>query len=218
MKSNKKNEINKLGKRLTIIVFMGCFLIINYFFGQSSFGQDRVFDPNPEGKFVFPGENPAKGAVKVPKTNSDCETQDPEYKNADIVETLTNYESGQFVHLDQADFAYQVSNQIITLIKLGDIVDRIKIVGFADGIPNPGKYYSPSLFLGKCGSLVTLPVDDNGLAFLRACSISHLLSEQTGSYFYADILETDKCDIPDGGIRGGQHRKVVVYAFFRKKK
>jgi len=130
---------------------------------------------------------------------------------------LDGFDEGNPVHPGANEFATDVAQEIAFFTR-NRRIDRVEVIGFADGIPNPGVPYTIELVPDQCKKIVnSTSLNDEQLAFLRGCMISFLIAQRFEEPLAGGVSwENNQFDEPDGGLTGPAYRKVVVNIYFSR--
>lgn len=163
---------------------------------------DTTFDPKPTRPYVPPSAEPPRFAPP----GSDAHRR-----------VLYGFDEGNPVHPGANEFATHVAQEIAFFIRTQRI-ERVEVIGFADGIPNPGVPYTIELVPDQCRSTVnSASLNDEQLAFLRGCMISFLIAQRIEQPLAGGVSwKNNQFDEPDGGLIGPAYRKVVVNIYFSR--
>jgi hypothetical protein len=202
-KTTEHYMILPLRPRVTLVLL--CIIVASDTFAQP----DSVFDPLPSAPPLFPVEDDERQpGTPVSPTAKPFQRE------------LSGFGIGDPTHANAVYFANRTAAEITALSNSGLAIDRIVVIGYADGIPNDGVAFVPELLPPRCRTITSLSdINDSELAFLRGCVVAELLFSRVSRPFAGGVpLQTDRFDEPDGGASGPTHRRVVVEVYFSQRR
>jgi hypothetical protein len=123
---------------------------------------------------------------------------------------LVGFGVGEPMHSSGHVFAEGIAAQLRQVASRSSRTLHIRVTGGADGIPNSGLRNIKQALPAVCQSAVRWPVDDPGLALLRACVVSQQLTDMLRLPVLDIVWERRIHDEPDGSKRGDLYRYVEV--------
>ena len=127
---------------------------------------------------------------------------------------LAGYAVGATNHELSRAFASRVVQQINATISATRRIVAIEVRGYADGLSNAGLKVNRTKTSDDCLQYIGASnlIDDATLARIRGCQVAQLILERVRLSSNSALvrLTTSFLDIPDGGVTGPEHRKVVV--------